>query len=502
MTRNSTTRPATDPGHGRTAGQSTARNAPAAPVLDAAVARDPVRAQDQVGASLLGLFDAMCEGVISVDRDARIIWINEKYLSLLGLRDAAEVVGCDVETVIPESQMRQVVQSGRPILLDIMRFADQHFVVSRLPLVSEDGTVTGAVGFVLYERLDQLQPLIAKFEQLRADLARARAQLDAERRARYSFSSFVGNSIAAQAVKRTARRAAATDSPVLILGETGTGKELLAQAIHATSPRASGRFVAVNAAAVPETLLESEFFGAAPGAYTGASRTQRDGKLKLADGGTLFLDEIGDMPMALQVKLLRVLEEQAFEPLGSNRLVRVNVRIVAATSADLSASVAAGRFRRDLYYRLNVLTVSVPALRDRLDDLGPLAESLLERIARAGGTPPRDLDQAALGLLARHDWPGNVRELRNVLERACLANDRLVLSATEIAAVLPHLPSDSGRARGTAASLAAGLASRERELVAAALVEAGGNRTAAARLLGISRSQLYQKMNQHDLSGK
>src|SRR5204862_1408177 len=194
--------------------------------------------------------------------------------------------------------------------------------------------------------------------------------------------SFVGSSPAAVEVKRQARRAGMSSSPVLLLGETGTGKELLAHAIHAGSSRASGPLVSVNIAAIPDTLLEAEFFGVAPGAYTGADRKGRDGKFKLADGGTLFLDEIGDMPLALQTKLLRVLQEQEVEPLGSNQVVRVDVRIIAATSRDLPAMVADGRFRADLFYRLNVLPIRLPALRERMADLEALIEALADDIAR------------------------------------------------------------------------------------------------------------------------
>jgi transcriptional regulator with PAS, ATPase and Fis domain len=185
--------------------------------------------------------------------------------------------------------------------------------------------------------------------------------------------------------------------------------------------------VGVNIAAVPDTLLEAEFFGVAPGAYTGADRKGREGKFKLADGGTLFLDEIGDMPLALQSKLLRALQEQEIEPLGSNRMERVDVRIVAATSRDLAAMVAAGSFRADLYYRLNVLPIRLPALRERLADLEALVESLSEDIARRSGLPPRSVSPEALALLARQDWPGNIRELRNTLEQAALMTDDLVL---------------------------------------------------------------------------
>ncbi|MFA7506457.1 MAG: sigma 54-interacting transcriptional regulator, partial [Burkholderiaceae bacterium] len=227
------------------------------------------------------------------------------------------------------------------------------------------------------------------------------------------------------------------NTTVLLVGETGTGKELVAQAIHAASARASRPFIAINVAAIPETLLESEFFGVAPGAFTGAERRGRDGKLALADTGTLFLDEIADMPLALQAKLLRVLQEREFEPLGSNRMRQVDIRVIAATSVDLGRRVEEGRFRSDLYYRLNVLPIPLPPLRERRADLEALCEYLLEQLGLEHEMLPKELDADALALLEAYPWPGNVRELRNVLERACSFWDGLRLSADAVAAALP-----------------------------------------------------------------
>jgi transcriptional regulator with PAS, ATPase and Fis domain len=241
--------------------------------------------------------------------------------------------------------------------------------------------------------------------------------------------------------KRRGRRGAASDSPVLLLGETGTGKELLAHAIHAASARAHKAFVSINSAAIPETLLEAEFFGTAPGAFTGAERKGRSGKLQLAEGGTLFLDEIGDMPLALQSKLLRVLQEKEYEPVGSNQMLRSDVRIIAATSIDLQAAMARGAFRADLYYRLNVLPIEVPPLRERLEDLPALCEAILAELGSQ-----YELEPEAQALLGRHGWPGNIRELRNVLERATLLADQPRLNVADLIAPWAVEPGGSGRA--------------------------------------------------------
>jgi transcriptional regulator with PAS, ATPase and Fis domain len=280
----------------------------------------------------------------------------------------------------------------------------------------------------------------------------------------------------------------------LLRGETGTGKELLAHAIHNTSPRAHKPFVSVNTAAIPETLLEAEFFGTAPGAFTGADRRGRQGKLHLAEGGTLFLDEIGDMPLPLQSKLLRVLQEKEYEPVGSNQMIKSNVRLIAATSTDLEAAIKRGEFRADLYYRLSVLPIEVPPLRERLDDIPALTEAILEDLRSQ-----HELQPAALSTLSRHAWPGNIRELRNVLERAALLSDDLQLGAQEIGAAIGTLVPVQPTGDETLPTCVEETYSQarqrfDRELIQAKLAQCSGNVVLAARQLGLGRSTLYKKM--------
>ena len=458
-----------------------------------------------------------CVGLIVVDKDARVAWIGERYLELLGY--PKDTLGKPVEEVIPNSQMRRVVETGQPMLLDLMDVGKRTIVVTRLPLRDEDGSLIGAIGFALFDRADRLRPLMSKYQKLQDELTRTRQELAHERRAKYSLSQMIGNSESMREVKRLARRAAQMDSTVLLLGETGTGKELLAHAVHAASPRADAPFVGVNVAAIPENLLEAELFGVAPGAFTGADRRMREGKFQLANGGTLFLDEIGDMPLPLQAKLLRVLQEREFEAVGSNKMVRVDLRIVAATSRDLAALVRDKQFRADLYYRLNVVPITLPPLRERAEDIGSIADRILDDLAFASSTPPRELLPEAVAALEAHDWPGNVRELHNVLERVVAMSDDPTLTAKHIRAALPPSLGDEpdGAADGAASAAmlrSAGgsprplndvLKDTERAAILGALARTGGVKAQAAKLLGISRASLYERMQalgiREDLQG-
>ncbi|MGE0350143.1 sigma-54 interaction domain-containing protein [Hydrogenophaga sp.] len=481
---------------------------------DSRLPRDAQSILELAARSMFELFANASEGMMLVDRDARVVWINDQYrrfLPALGFEREEDFVGHPVSRVVQNTQMHQVLATGKPILIDLLTNRAGTFVVSRIPLRDGAGEVIGVLGIVLFDHPETtLQPLISKFARLEQDLNEARRELASQRRTKYTFASFVGSSAAALEVKRQARRAAQSASPVLLLGETGTGKELLAHAIHAASPRAGRAFVSVNMAAVPDTLLEAEFFGVAPGAYTGADKKGRDGKFKLADGGTLFLDELGDMPMPMQVKLLRALQEGEIEPLGSNRLLRFDVRVVAATSRDLQQMVADGSFREDLYYRLNVLPIRVPPLRERRDDIALLIEALCEDIAARGGGAQLELTAEAQALLAAQSWRGNIRELRNVLEQLALRSDSHHITAAQVMAVLqaaglgalapvaplaqPRSPTPDG-AHGLR-PLPEQIAELEQRAIREALAHTGGNRTAAARLLGISRASLYDRLAQ------
>ncbi|AZZ93169.1 MULTISPECIES: sigma-54 interaction domain-containing protein [unclassified Hahella] len=447
---------------------------------------------------LMDLLDSFCEGSIIVDQKARIRWLSDKYRLLLELpEDAAKYVGRPVEEAIPNSMMRQVVESGRPILLDLMRIRGTWMVVTRMPIRDDQDQVIGGIGFVFYKQLDYMKPLVEKFGRLRGVPTTAEKQLADMRQAKYSFADFIGQSPVIRELIRRARQAAELDTTVLLLGETGTGKEVLAHAIHHASVRAERPFVGVNMAAIPESLLEAEFFGAAPGAYTGADRKGRIGKIQLADGGTLFLDEVGDLSLSLQTKLLRVLQEQEFEALGSNRIIRVNVRIIAATSRNLKQMVETGEFRSDLYYRLNVLPIEVPPLRDREGDIELLVGNMLRQFCDASALPLRKPNAEAMRLLHTYHWPGNVRELHNTLERAFIFAEGTELTVADFA----HLQGagDKEKRREAVKPLSEAMAEAERNFLKQAMSACNGNRSASAKALGISRATFYEKLQKHEL---
>ncbi len=490
--------------------------------------RDAQSILELAARSMFDLFANASEGMMLVDRQARVVWINEQYkrfLPALGFERVEDFVGHPVASVVQNTQMHHVLESGKPILIDLLTNRAGTFVVSRIPLRDSGGEVIGALGIVLFDHAEtSLQPLVGKFALLQRDLDDARRELASQRisrrnserhgqrQSRYTFASFVGTSAAAVEVKRQARRAAQTSSTVLLLGETGTGKELLAHAIHASSARAGGPFISLNIAAVPDTLLEAEFFGVAPGAYTGADPKGREGKFRLAHGGTLFLDEIGDMPLGLQAKLLRALQEGEIEPLGSNQLIPFDARVIAATSRDLRGLVHEGSFREDLFYRLNVLPIRVPPLRERREDIAALVEVLGEDIALRSDQAPPELSADSLALLSAQVWRGNIRELRNVLEQAMMRGDSNGVLPLDLQAVLREsgtvqLPSARVATLSepvppagaeTIRPMAQQVAELESRAIVAALDATRGNKVMAAKLLGISRATLYGRLRQSE----
>ena len=361
--------------------------------------------------------------------------------------------------------------------------------VSKLPIVDEGQRVIGIV-----TGNDALQALE---KSTRRSLSYYKQELTRTRDDQYTFDNLIGRGERIKWLKREAQVAARTNSTILISGESGTGKELLAHAIHYASPRRNAPFIKVNCAAVPEHLLESELFGYEEGSFTGAKKGGKLGKFELADGGTIFLDEIGDMQLAMQAKLLRVLQEREVEKIGRTRAIKVDVRVIAATNKDLEQMVKEKKFREDLYYRLNVINLHMPPLRDRREDIPMLIEYFIKTLNQELGRKIKGISPQAEQLLVNYDWPGNVRELRNTLERAMALTMHEVLEVEDFNSFPgSDAPARRGVEAVTVGTLAEAVAQAEKEAIRNALSYTNHNKVAAARLLGIHRSLLYRKMKQ------
>jgi len=355
---------------------------------------------------------------------------------------------------------------------------------------------SGAVDFLLKPfSLDHLMAIVQKALEVRA-LRDENRKLREELGKRYEFDNIVGRSPAMQEIFATIERVAPSRATVLLAGESGVGKDLIARAIHFHSPRRDRPFVKINCTALPENLMESELFGYEKGAFTGANTT-KPGKFEQADTGTVFLDEIGDVPASIQVKLLRILQEREFERLGSNKTRHIDVRVIAATNQDLRAALEQGTFREDLYYRLNVVPINIIPLRDRMQDIPFLAEHFLRKYATEAGNRQQTITPAAMSKLMSYHWPGNVRELENAIERSVVMGSGETLDAVDIK--LDNAP----RARGAGAELALPqgmtLDQYEQELIREALKRADGNKSQAARSLGLTRNALRYRLAQMGL---
>ena len=403
------------------------------------------------------------------------------------------------DLVLTDQKMADV--SGLDLLKALKAINPEAAVI----LMTAYGTIETAVSAVKLGAADYLTKPLNLDEMLyRIQQVKERSRLLSENRelreamqTHYRIEGIVGDSGRMMEVLSLVRRVAPSEATVLIRGESGTGKELIAKAIHYASPRASGPLVKVNCAALPETLLESELFGHEKGAFTGAVG-RRKGRFETADGGTLFLDEIGDLPLPLQAKLLRVLQEKEFERVGSSAPLRVDVRILAATHRDLEALAKAGRFRDDLYYRLNVVTIVLPPLRERRQDLPSLIDHFLKLFAEKDRKKIRGFTPEARDALLRYDYPGNVRELENIVERAVVLTRDEVIGRAD----LPLLVQENGAEESERKSLPATVEGIERRMIADALSQAEGVQTRAAELLGISERALRYKLKKYGLTGK
>lgn len=434
------------------------------------------------------------EGFALVDKEGRIVKWN--YHKLLGIKEE-DAIGKHVTEVIENTRLHLVVKTGKKEIRDIQRIQGHDMVANRVPII-RGGEIIGAVGAVLFKDASDVREMAKELIELENKINEYKGEIERLQDSRYTFNSIITQNPKMEYLKKLGRTAARSNSTVLILGESGTGKELFAQAIHKASYRKFGPFIPINCAAIPKELLESELFGYEAGAFTGARKEGKPGKFELANGGTIFLDEIGDMPLEMQVKLLRVLEEKEFERVGGNKKITLDARIIAATNEKIEEAVEKGKFREDLYYRLNVINIDIPPLRDRKEDIPLLCDHLIEYLSKELNTDKKKIDERTMEILMEYHWPGNVRELRNVLERA------ITLSSQKL--ILPnHLPERLVKNKMEIRDgervypLKEVVAEAEKEAIIAALNQAKGNKTLAAESLGIHRTALYRKMEKYNI---
>jgi len=439
----------------------------------------------QFDARLKMILDNPFEGSIAIDENGSIFFVNSFFLEILNCVEG-EVVGKKIWDVIPSCRLFETVGQGYSIWGETLKFNSREFLVARFPLKSGGKTV-GAVVKTLFPDQTITKEIVHK-------LSRQVKTENCMKSTLCTCRDIIGETPPMLYVKKLARRASRTSSTLLITGESGTGKEVIAQAIHTRSVRREGPFISVNCGAIPENLLESELFGYADGAFTGAKKGGKPGKFELADGGTILLDEIGDMPLYMQVKLLRVLQDREVWRIGSTVPTKLDVRVMASTHNDLVQLVKEKKFREDLYYRLNVLEINMPALRERIEDLPMLIDTLIQRINRKIGADATGVSQESIEIMKMYSWPGNVRELENRLEQAINWSDDHIINIRSV----PIRPLEK-ELTNVMVNMGAGfrgcIRGTERELIVNALEKTRGNKTQAARMLNMQRSVLYKKID-------
>ncbi|WP_170098745.1 sigma-54-dependent Fis family transcriptional regulator [Alkalicoccus saliphilus] len=437
--------------------------------------------------------DSAYDGMLMINTKNKVTMASPPLLDLFNL-NREQLLHKSINKVLPQLNLGTVFKSGEAELSDFMEINGIKYIINKIP-IKQDGEIIGVLGKVMFRQLNEVSALLKKIEKVENKAAYYQKQLQQSETSRFTWDQIISNDPYVEKLKKSADKAAKGRSTVLIRGESGTGKELFAHAIHSSSVRRDGKFVIVNCAAIPEHLLESEFFGYEDGAFTGARQKGKIGKFDLADGGTLFLDEIGDMSYGLQSKLLRVLQEREFYRVGGTERVHVDVRIIAATNRPLEEMVETGEFREDLYYRLNVISLQIPPLRERKNDILLLTEVLMESLNRMLGSSITGIEEEAQHVLINYDWPGNVRELRNVLERAMTFAENGKIQVEDITEYIVDKVKQAGNGDPSIKMAA----SAERTAVEKAIFAADGNKTKAARLLGISRSGLYEKLKKYQL---
>ncbi|UYG93766.1 sigma 54-interacting transcriptional regulator [Cytobacillus firmus] len=459
-----------------------------------------LRQQHNSAGALGAILESAYEGIAVVDENGILQEFNEAYSRFTGIT-REDAIGRHVTEVIDNTHLHETVKTGiaeRGVLQNIQ---GHDMVVHRIPLWKE-GRIAGAIGMLIFEGVTEVYKIYEKLQEnqdAKPDLFTKKKENDS----RVTLDQIIGTSEGITEVKRLARKAARTAATVLITGESGTGKEMFAKSIHHLSPFSTGPFISVNCGAIPEPLFESELFGYEEGAFTGAKKGGKPGKFELADNGTIFLDEIGEMPLVMQTKLLRVLQEKEAERVGGVKKYQINVRVIAATNRNLMQMVETGEFREDLYYRLNIIQLHIPPLRERKKDIPVLLVHYLKEICERYQAPGKLFTSEAVNAFVQHPWRGNIREMVNTVEQLVTLVDGKVIDYHHLPEMLkkpePTLQKVN-RAAGSIEEAKLLGSQRESEIILDALRRAGGNKSRAADLLGIHRTTLYQKLKKHRIT--
>ncbi|CAN7253319.1 sigma-54 interaction domain-containing protein [Rossellomorea sp. LjRoot5] len=430
------------------------------------------------------------EWLVVVDDEGIIIYINDNYCRFLEV-EREKAIGAHVTNVIENTRMHIVAESGKEEVADLQYIKGNYMIANRIP-IQVDGKVIGAFGTVIFRDTSEWMQMSSHVKNM---MSKIQSYIqDINTGVKYSLNDIIGESPGMNELKDKAQMIAPSDISILIRGESGTGKELFAHSIHQLSERSGQPFIKVNCAAIPEQLLESELFGYEEGAFTGAKKGGKKGKFQLAHKGTLFLDEIGDMPLNMQAKLLRVLQEGEVEAVGSTRIQNVDVRIIAATNRPLEKMMEEKRFRSDLYYRINVIPFQIPPLRERREDIETLSSFFLEKSTKSSGKRIKDFDQEVMQIFLSYSWPGNLRELENVIHASTYLSNGSKIS-------LQSLPTymKSGNVYGVGSKTLKEILEETEKSVLTQSLQAQPDKRKVAESLGISKSTLYEKLNKYGL---
>lgn len=452
-----------------------------------------------------------------IDENGIIIYINQVYADLLG-KPLKDILYKPVASVIPGTRMLHILKTGKKEIGDIMTLYDHRLnqnvdlVCNRLPLF-KNNKIIGAIAMTTFEDIADIHHLYSELEKMKKENEKYKEkirQLQSE-----PLNKIIGSSSAITDIKNTISTFAGSNLTILLTGETGTGKEVFARAIHELSNRSLNNYIKINCAAIPKDLLESELFGYEEGAFTGAKRTGKIGKFELANNGTLLLDEIGEMPLPLQAKLLRVLQEKEIERLGSNKPKKIDVRVICSTNVNIKNMIKEGKFREDLYYRINTVELSIPPLRERTSDIPALCNYFIHKINEENHIQTQGISDEVLDLFQKYSWPGNVRELEHTIERLAFQNQNSIITINNCGFLISKMDAQDSALKNTyylQSSFKAfeaeesenqTLQSRrdfsEIDSIRNALRISGGNKTKAAKLLGISRSMLYIKLEKYHI---